>query len=296
MTVTGGHGQGNRTNQLSSPCGLFVDDDQTVYIADLRNHRIVSWKAGATTGEVLAGGNGQGNRLDQLTGPTDVIVDREADSLIICDAGNRRVMRWPRRPHLGTTTTTNQGQIVIDNIDCSRLAMDDQGSLYVSDREKHEVRRYDKGGDKKGTVVAGGHGKGEGLHQLNFPTYLFVDSQSTLYVSDNNNHRVMKWMKGATEGIVVAGGNGDGTGLTQLSRPQGVWVDGCEHVYVADHGNHRVMRWEKGAKEGTVIVGGNGRGVGANQLSYPMGLFFDRHGHLCVVDWGDERVQCFSIE
>ena len=36
-------------------------------------------------------------------------------------------------------------------------------------REKHEVRRYDKGGDKKGTVVAGGHGKGEGRHQLNCP-------------------------------------------------------------------------------------------------------------------------------
>ena len=42
-------------------------------------------------------------------------------------------MRWPRRPHLSTTTTSNQGQIVIDNIDCYGLTMDDQGSLYVSD-------------------------------------------------------------------------------------------------------------------------------------------------------------------
>ena len=256
VTVAGGHGSGNETNQLHCPCGLFVDEDQTVYIADCWNHRIVSWKAGAMTGEVLAGGKGKGNRSDQLNYPIDVIVDRETDSLLICDKGNHRVMRWPRRPHLNTTTTSNQGQIVIDNIDCYGLTMDDQGSLYVSDMKKHEVRRYDKRGDKKGTVVAGGHGEGDGRHQLNWPTYLFVDGQSTLYVSDTSNHRVMKWMKGATEGIVVAGGNGQGAGLTQLSNPQGVWVDGYGHVYVADGGNHRVMRWEKGAKEGTVIVGG----------------------------------------
>ena len=34
-----------------------------------------------------------------------------------------------------------------------------------------------------------------------------------------NNHRVMKWNKGAKEGIVVAGGQGQGSALTQLSCP-----------------------------------------------------------------------------
>ena len=296
VTVAGGYGKGHGTNQLSSPHGLFVDEDQTVYIADYSNHRIVSWKTGAMTGEVLAGAKGAGTRLDQLNGPTDVTVDRETDSLLICDRQNRRVMRWPRRLHLSTTTNSNQGEIVIDNIDCCGLTMDEQGSLYVSDYKKHEVRRYDKEGDNKGIVVAGSHGAGEGRHQLNNPIYLFVDGQSTLYVSEGDKHRVTKWMKGATEGIVVAGGNGQGAGLTQLSHPHGVWVNGCGHVYVADYGNHRVMCWEKGAKEGTVIVGGNGSGAGANQLSYPIGLFFDRHGHLYVVDYGNHRVQRFLID
>ena len=296
MTVAGGHGYAAETNQLFCPSGLFVDEDQTVYVADRKNHRIVAWKVGATTGEILAGGKGAGNQLDQLNEPTDVIVDRETDSLLICEGGNRRLMRWLRRPHLSSTTTSNEGQILIDNILCWGLTTDDQGSLYVSDYKKNEVRRYGKGGDKKGIVVAGGHGKGEGLHQLNFPTHLFVDGQSTLYVSDTDNNRVMKWMKGTTEGIVVAGGNGHGKGLTQLSQPRGLWVDGCGHVYVVDFGNHRVMRWEKGAKEGTVIVGGNGRGEGANQLSGPNCLFFDRHGHLYVAELYNNRVQRFAID
>ena len=32
--------------------------------------------------------------MDQLNRPTDVIVDKKNDSLIICDQGNRRVVRW----------------------------------------------------------------------------------------------------------------------------------------------------------------------------------------------------------
>ena len=94
VTVAGGRGQGSGRDQLHSPYGLFVDDDQTVYIADCGNDRIMAWKAGATTGEVLAGGE-VGAQLDQLSHPTDVIVDGE--TLLICDQGNRRVMRWPRR-------------------------------------------------------------------------------------------------------------------------------------------------------------------------------------------------------
>jgi len=41
-------------------------------------------------------------------------------------------------------------------------------------------------------VVAGGHGKGNGLHQLSCPTYAIVDEDS-LFVCDQGNHRVMLW-------------------------------------------------------------------------------------------------------
>ncbi|CAF2263995.1 unnamed protein product, partial [Rotaria magnacalcarata] len=109
VTIAGGNGGGGATNQLNDPYGLFVDDDQAVVIADTYNHRIMQWKNGDTTnGQVVAGGTGQGNGLHQLQYPTDVLIDKETDSLIICDYGNGRVVRWSRRS--GTT----KGEILID--------------------------------------------------------------------------------------------------------------------------------------------------------------------------------------
>ncbi|CAF4897870.1 unnamed protein product [Rotaria sp. Silwood1] len=290
-TVAGGNGKGNATNQLWHPQGLFIDDDQTMIIADWGNNRIVKWKMDDTNGQVVAGGKGYGNRLDQFNYPTDVLIDKETDSLIVCDWLNHRVVRWFRRN--GTT----QGEILIDNIDCYGLYMDDQRYLYISDYKKHEVKRYQIG-DKNGIIMAGGYGEGSGLNQLNVPTYIFVDEQQTLYVSDNNNHRVMKWNKGAKEGIVVAGGEGRGDALTQLYYPNGLFVDLLGTIYVADSWNNRVMRWTKGAEQGTVVVGGNDSGAGPNQFNVPNDLSFDLEGNLYVVDggWnGNNRVQFFSI-
>ncbi|CAF1322977.1 unnamed protein product [Rotaria sordida] len=146
FTVAGGTGRGNEINQLSYPKGLYADDDQTIYVADTDNHRIMEWKVGTTSDQVVAGGNGQGR-----------------------------------------------------------------------------------------TVVAGGNGCGNRLDQLNRPTYVFVDRDQSVYVSDSWNHCVMKWMEGATQGIVVAGDQGEGNGLIQLSFPQGVVVHQLGTVYVADY-------------------------------------------------------------
>jgi sugar lactone lactonase YvrE len=267
---------------------LYIDDDQTIYIADRSNHRIIEWKWNATSGQVVAGGNKEGNEAHQLSYPRDVIVDKERDNLIICDWGNRRVVRWPRRN--GTS-----GETIISNINCVGLTMDENGSLYVIDCEKHEVRRYRRG-ECQGTVVAGDNGNGNRLDQLSYPQYVFVDRDHSVYVSDYGNDRVMKWMEGAKEGIVVAGGQGKGNSLRQLSSPGGVVVDQLDTVYVVDLGNDRIMRWMKGATQGNIIVGGNGEGEQSNQLNGPVGLSFDRHGNLYVVDFGNHRVQKFNID
>ena len=137
-------------NQLAPSKSVVIDDDRTLYIADTSNHRIIAWKQGETTGRVMAGGNGQGDRLDQLYKPTDVIIDRETDSLIISDYGNRRIVRWPL--HNGTI-----GEILISNVQCWGLTMDEDKSLYLVDHVNHEVKRYHLE-RTEGTVVAGGNG------------------------------------------------------------------------------------------------------------------------------------------
>ena len=178
VTVAGGNGDVNAGNQLYRPFGLDIDDDnQSIVIADFGNHRIVEWKIGASHGKVIAGGQGRGNRLDQLNWPTDVLIDKETNCLFIADRLNRRVVRWSRRQE------TTQGEVIVDNVSCTGLAVDHQRYLYVSDFRIHEVRRYTIG-EKNGIVVPGGNGQGNKLNQLNYPTFLFVDEERAVYVPD----------------------------------------------------------------------------------------------------------------
>ncbi|CAF4135452.1 unnamed protein product, partial [Adineta steineri] len=286
ITVAGGNGQGQKLNQLDHPFGISIDEKKNIYISDRFNHRIVEWKYNAKEGQIIAGGNGKGNRMDQLNYPRDVIVDEQTHSVIIADWENRRVIQWLNRTQ----------RILIDNIDCYGLAMDKNGFLYVSDAVKNEVRRWKIAEyNNEGIIVAGGNRRGDYLNLLNFPTFIFVDEDQSVYVSDHENRRVMKWIKDAKEGTIVAGGNGGGDNLNQLSNPQGVIVNDLGQIYVVDYGNDRIMRWCEGKEEGEIVVGGNGYGNQSNQLNGPIDLSFDGEGNLYVADIGNHRIQKFEI-
>ncbi|CAF1326761.1 unnamed protein product, partial [Adineta steineri] len=208
ITVAGENELGQELNQLYHPKGVFLDKEKNIFIVDYYNHRIVEWKYNAKEGQIIAGGNGAGNEMDQLNYPSVVIVDQNTQSIIIADQGNGRVIRWLNQTQ----------QILIHNIDCYGLAIDKYGFLYVSDAGKNEVKQWRMGEyDNEGIIVAGGNGKGDQLNQLDFPTFLFVDDEQSVYVTDLYNHRVMKWRKDAEEGTVVAGGNGQGGKLNQLA-------------------------------------------------------------------------------
>jgi len=80
-------------------------------------------------------------------------------------------------------------------------------------------------GATQGEIVAGGHGEGSGLHQLNCPHGIAVDSEGALIVVDGGNARVVRWAPGATQGEIVAGGHGEGSGLHQLECPWHVMLE-----------------------------------------------------------------------
>ena len=291
QTIAGGNGKGDQLNQLACPLGIHVDhhQQQHIYIADYGNHRIVKWKLGENEGQIAAGEN----RIYQLNWPTDITVDENNKSLIICDSGNRRVVRWSLRNPNG------KKEILIENVECWGLMINENGDLFVSDFVNHAVKRWRKGELEKGregTIVAGGNGQGNKLNQLNRPTFIFIDREETIYVSDENNNRVMKWLKGANEGIIVAGGHGQGNSLNQLNSPMGLVVNEVGDIYVADCWNDRIMCWSLGSEEGRVVVGGNGCGEGSNQLYHPTGLLFDVENNLYVVDYENHRIQRFLVD
>ncbi|CAF4550872.1 unnamed protein product, partial [Rotaria sp. Silwood2] len=210
LTVAGGNGSDSGINQLKCSWDLYVDNDQTIYVADAANCRIVEWKCdvtsgqmiageygmkryrnGGTGGTVVAGGNGKGNRLDQLSSPFYVFVDRD-HSVYMSDNGNDRVMKWEE-------------------------------------------------GAKQGTVVAGGQGSGNSLTQLSGSLGVVVDQLGIVYITDRENHRIMRWLKGVTQGTVIAGGNRSREQSNQLNCSTGLSFDGLGNLYVVDFNNNRVQ-------------------------------------------------------
>ena len=72
------NGDGYGTNHLNRPEGLLIDDDgATVYITDSHNNRVLKWKTGDWSGEIVAGNKGAGNQLNQLNNPTNMVIDKE---------------------------------------------------------------------------------------------------------------------------------------------------------------------------------------------------------------------------
>jgi len=139
-------------------------------------------------------------------------------------------------------------------------------------------------------TLAGGKGKGFNLDQFNYPTGIAYDQDENLYVSDMHNHRIQKWIKGATFGITIAGGNDYGSDANQLNEPGKIAIDALGTIYVADSENNRIQKWYKGAKEGETVAGGNGRGDALNQFDKPYGIALDNDGILYVSDIENHRV------
>ncbi|CAF1566838.1 unnamed protein product, partial [Adineta ricciae] len=298
VTVAGGNGNGSGLDQLDRPKGLYVDDDLTIYVADTRNSRVMEWKYNAISGSIVAGVNGWGRDDDQLFFPTDVIVDKRTDSLIICDRGNDRIVRWSRQNRTRRETIKLYGG-------CHGLTMHDDGSLYFSTGLHGTVMRQRIGepystviGEPYSTVIPRDYyrtyldivrSRSYFTYMSYCFTYIFVSHVHSVYASEIVKNQVQ-------EGFTVRAGNRDGwdTSLSYMNRPAGVVVDQFHTVYVAESLGNRITRWPLSAAEGSIVVGGSGKGSRSNQLNQPEGLSFDRYGNLYVVDSLNSRVQRFD--
>jgi sugar lactone lactonase YvrE len=97
---------------------------------------------------------------------------------------------------------------------------------------------------QKGVTIVGGYGEGNALNQLNCPIGIYVDEDQTIYVTDCDNHRIMRWYKGAREASIVVGGNGGGEQANQFNNPGGISFDQQGNLYVVDFYNNRVQRFD----------------------------------------------------
>ena len=141
--VAGGNGPGHALTQLWDPVHVFVDQDQSVFVADSSNGRVVQWLADAKEGIVVAGEHRRQTDASLLNRPTAVIVDRSG-TVYVADYDNHRVVRFPKGSTSGSVIMTEQGEgIGIPQLPYPYdLAFDRQGNLYVTELLNNRIRRF----------------------------------------------------------------------------------------------------------------------------------------------------------
>mgnify|MGYP002423909750 CR=1 FL=1 len=114
-----------------------------------------------------------------------------------------------------------------------------------------------------GTTVAGSSIgiAGTTNDKLDRPFDVALDSSNTLYIADQQNHRIQKWLMGASNGITIAGQSSGtlGATLSDFNQPSGIVRDSSDNIYVTDTSNNRVQFWSNGASSGTTIADISGK-------------------------------------
>ncbi|CAF1383615.1 unnamed protein product [Adineta ricciae] len=146
VIVAGTGTAGSALNQLNTPSGIFVDesDNDTLYVVDRLNNRVMKYRANDTNGTVVAGGNGLGSSFNQLYDPRDVYVD-SFGTVYVSDTANHRIMKWVKNAKNGTLVVGVTG---VTGTTPSRLnnpygiRLDKSGNLYVADYTNDRVQRF----------------------------------------------------------------------------------------------------------------------------------------------------------
>jgi RHS repeat-associated protein len=327
--VAGGTGDGGDATaaQLNNVQGFAYDSTGNLYISDSGNHRVrkISPNGVITTvvGTGVAGATGDGGSAlaAQLNTPTGLAFDN-AGNLYIADYGNHKIRKVTPAGVISTLAGTGvagatgdgalAGSAQLNNP--TGVTFDAAQNLYIADYGNHKIRKVTPAGvisTLAGTGVAGATGDGAAATtaQLNSPRKLLFDAAGSLYIADQQNHKIRKISSSGVittvVGTGVAGFGGDGGVATsaQLNSPSDVVVDKAGNLYIADRQNNRVRKVATGAGAGadgriSTVAGttastfagdgdiANGAGVG------PSDLIFDETGsNLFIGDMANQRLR-----
>jgi DNA-binding beta-propeller fold protein YncE len=167
----------------------------------------------------------------------------------------------------------------------SAVAIDARGQIFVFQRAQPPVLVLDRDGKFL-------RAWGEGL--FTNPHGCRIDPQGNLWVTDNGDHRVLKF---TTEGKLLASlgvRNEPGEDATHFNKPTDVAFGPSGDVYVSDgYGNSRVVRF---TREGRYLGAWGKKGTGEGEFNLPHSVAVDAKGRVYVADRENHRIQIFTRE
>jgi len=261
---------------LTEPMGVAVSDDGNVlYVSDTGQSAIF----------VFDFGKKKFHKIQGVIGPIGLTLDSEQNLYVVEQAKK------------GVTVFNPEGKQVRFLTDKSierptGIALDrDRKRIYLADTahtmsKEHTIKILSLDGKLIGKI---GKVKGNAPGAFLFPTYLALDREGDLYVTDSLNCRVQEFDPNGKY-VRSFGERGDAWG--QFTRPKGVALDSFGNLYVADSGWSNVQIFNR---NGQVLLFFGGRGPIPGMLKNPTAVAIDAANHIYVGDFLNHRVEEYRL-
>lgn len=266
-------------NRIAEPMGLAVSDDgNRVYVSDYAQHAVFVFDFAQKSFVKLG-------RETPLAQPVGIALDADENLYVVEQAkkGIRVIGRKGETIRFITDPSVERP---------SGVAIDrERGKIYLADTAHtksatHNVKIFNLEGKLVGTV---GRGKGSGPGEFLFPTYVTVDVQGNLYVTDTLNSRVQLFDSGGNY-IKYFGERGNSWGM--FDKPKGVATDSFGNVYVVDSGWSNVQIFNP---KGQILLFFGGRGPIPGMLKNPTAIAIDKQNRIYVADYLNHRVEMYRL-
>ncbi|CAF4052480.1 unnamed protein product [Rotaria sp. Silwood2] len=183
-------------NPLGQMRDLHIDVNNNIYITDSNNNQVGQYIPYSSMGIVLAGGGPSGSGLDQLYSPFGNFMDAN-NSLYVADSGNHRVLKYLPGSLNGTIVAGNgtAGSSLYQLNVPRSIIVDNNGYIYVADGGNSRVVKWTTNYTAGGVCIMGCTGAaGTAVNQMSGPRDLKFDRHGNIYVTDQANHRIQKYM------------------------------------------------------------------------------------------------------
>jgi sugar lactone lactonase YvrE len=283
-------GQGDVAT-FSSPHGVAVQTDGTVYVADDFNHAIrkitpdgyVTTFAGEGSITRTDGNFGfkDGQGMDaRFHCPMGIAIDHNG-YLYVADSENKATRKISPTGLVSTLVSNEINKPV-------GLAVDVGGNLYVADAGCHQIKKITPAGVVITLAGSGEKGYADGrvtTAKFSFPMDLAVDPAGNVFVSDGDNCCIRKI---TPAGVVTT------IGARIFGVPEGIDMDAAGNLYVADTGTSKICKMTQAGV--FTIIAGSGFGYEDGpaltaRFRNPEGLALDRSGNIYVGDLGNAAVR-----
>jgi DNA-binding beta-propeller fold protein YncE len=284
---------------LNAPRAIAAGNNNDLYIADSRNHRILHI---ATDGTLL---NEWGMFGDQLTNvdlqigyfsePWGVAVGPDG-SVYVTDTWNHRVQKFTEdgKP---LKMWGQYGQPLPEDASTQDsfwgprgIAVDSAGRVYVADTGNKRIVIFDSDGNYISEFGTAGFDPG----QFDEPVGVAVANDGMVYVTDTWNQRIQSFIPSNDGTVFLPSMQWDVNGWVgqSLDNKPFIAVDANNNVFVTDPEGFRIIQF---TGDGQFVRTWGDYGAGADEIGLAAGVTVDALGNIWVTDAGNNRIMKFSL-